>query len=102
MIRFIIRVLLGLIIFLGVWHLATVILQLPNYLLPPPLDVWHALVANAGQITENSVVTLQEVLIGFVVANVLSVSIAVAVGFFPRLEGGAVATAVIMKTLPII
>lgn len=63
--------------------------------------MWHAFVTNADHIIENSAVTIQEVAPpGFVIANVLSVSIAIAVGFFPRLEGGAVATAVIMKTLP--
>ena len=102
MIRLILKILLGLVVFVAIWHLITVIFQLPNYLLPPPLDVWHAFVTNADHIIENSAVTIQEVLIGFVIANVLSVSIAIAVGFFPRLEGGAVATAVIMKTLPII
>lgn len=102
MIRLILKVLLGLICFVALWHLVTVILRLPNYLLPPPLEVWRAFAVNIDQILANSIITLQEVLIGFIIANVLSVSIAIAVGFFPRLEGGAVATAVVMKTLPII
>lgn len=102
MIRQIIKPVLGAFVFLILWHIATVIFRLPDYLLPPPLDVWHTLITNLGLIFENGVVTLQEILLGFFIANALSVSIAIAVGFFPKLEGGAVAAAVIMKTLPII
>jgi len=102
MIRQIAKTILGILTFLVVWYMSVAIFRLPTYLLPSPLDVWYSLTGNIGIIFENGVVTLQEILLGFFIANMLSVSIAIAVSFFPRLEGTAVASAVVMKTLPII
>ena len=102
MIRHVMKIVFGVTVFLLIWHAITVIFQIPNYLLPSPLDVWQSLIVNFGLIAENGIITLQEILIGFFIANALSVLIATTVGFFPKLEGGAVATAVVMKTLPII
>jgi ABC-type nitrate/sulfonate/bicarbonate transport system permease component len=49
----------------GAWQLYTVVSGISPLLLPSPWEVARSVVANAGLFTDNAVVTLQEILIGF-------------------------------------
>lgn len=59
------------------WELATRIFGVPEYLLPAPSAVFLAIGADAGLFAFHAAYTLQETLLGFVVAVVLGVGLAV-------------------------
>lgn len=96
------KLLVGLTLLVAVWHLSTVIFQIPAYLVPSPVVTYLAFVENFSSIFPNSIVTISEVLLGFLIANVLSVFLALSISFFPKIEGTAVTAAIVLKTLPII
>ncbi len=51
---------------LAIWQAVVGVGQMPRFILPGPLDVVQALIANAGLITENAAATIGEVLGGLV------------------------------------
>jgi NitT/TauT family transport system permease protein len=63
---------------LGCWKLATVVFAIQPFVLPPPEAVFRAGVQNAGTLRGHLFVTLGEILLGFAIAAVLGLSIAVA------------------------
>lgn len=85
-----------------IWQVLVTLIELPDYIIPSPRATLDAFISNADQILSNGVITVQEIAIGFIVANTLSVLIAIMIGFFPRVESTAMTAAVILKTLPII
>lgn len=96
------KICLGLGLFITFWYAITLLFQIPEYLVPSPAATFSTFVNNFNSIASNTGVTLVEVLIGFAIANVLSLIIALTIAFFPRIEGTAVSTAIVLKTLPVI
>lgn len=88
--------------FLGVWQVSTELFHIPEYLIPSPMSIYESFTSHATIIMSNSVFTIQEILIGFIIANTLSVWIAIMVAFFPKFETAAISTSIVLKTLPII
>lgn len=84
------------------WHLFVKIFAIPEYLVPSPAATYQAFYGNFSSIITNTGITASEVIIGFLIANVFSVFLAILIAFFPRFEGTAVSAAIILKTLPII
>ena len=94
--------LLVLLALLGVWQAATVLLQVPPYLVPQPI----ALVASLGPFKQRLVAdaaqTIAEALAGFVGGNLLGLALAVVLTHSRLLERTFLPWMVILKTLPIV
>jgi NitT/TauT family transport system permease protein len=60
-----------------VWHLAVALLDVPFYILPPPIEVARTLVSEWPQLWEQTWVTLQESVGGYLLAIVVSVPLAI-------------------------
>lgn len=88
--------------FIGFWQLIALIFVVPDYLLPTPFRVSQAFIENYHNIFISSVITLTEALVGFFVANLISVLIAIFIVFNPNWENGLMSVAIVIKTLPII
>ena len=75
--RNVVPVALGLVAFVGLWKLVTVVSGFPPYILPPPEDVARRFVSAwaDGIITPHAIATLREVVAGFVVGAGLAVAI---------------------------
>ncbi|MEU4389449.1 ABC transporter permease [Kribbella sp. NPDC023855] len=68
--------LVGLVLALGLWWLATIVFSIEAYLLPNPGDVVTAVLAQPGYLLEHTWVSLVETVEGFVLSIVIGVPVA--------------------------
>jgi putative hydroxymethylpyrimidine transport system permease protein len=71
----------GLVVILGLvalWQAVVSISGVPDFILPPPLDVARALAADASLLAEHAAVTLTEILIGLACGTALGIATALA------------------------
>lgn len=89
-------------VFLGLWQAAVVVLDVPTYLVPSPVDVVSALVENASAMIEPTLVTMQEAYLGFLLAAVSGFAVALVMARWKTAERGFYPYLVILQTIPII
>jgi ABC-type nitrate/sulfonate/bicarbonate transport system permease component len=87
---------------LVIWQLAALLLALPRWLLPSPLDIGVALVGGRDLLLEHAAVTLLEALLGLAAAFVLGVTIAVAMDRLPAARRALYPTLVASRSIPIV
>jgi len=92
----------NIIIFLLIWQVFIFIFKIPNYLFPSPIEVLNSLVLNNKIIIFNGSITLMESLLGFLLANCISIIIAIFISFKKKQENLIMSIAVTLKTIPII
>lgn len=88
--------------FIAGWWAITYLFNMPKYILPPPQDVFYSLVNNFRILLHNATVTVIEALSGFVIANILSVFLALVISYKNKLENVVMPFAVALKTVPIV
>ncbi len=84
------------------WHSLVVVFQIPSYLFPRPILVFSSFWENKIAIFSNTLITLNETIIGFLIANLISVSIALGIVFNKDLEDLIMPFAITLKTIPVI
>lgn len=94
------RPLAGIAAFLLVWEVAVRLLRIPEYVLPVPSKIAATMVTNGPTLLSASMYTLQPMLLGFVLAVMLGVAIAVAVAFSPRVQVIAYPLLVFLQIVP--
>ena len=62
-----------------IWQVATIVLAIPDYLLPPPTAIAHAMIANEALLVKHSLTTTVEILLGFALSIVVGVPLALAI-----------------------
>lgn len=97
-----VKTLLGIIAFIAAWHMVVVLFAVPTYIIPTPLEVASAFVERGDEILKNTGITAAEVLLGFLIANIVSCILAMSLSFFPKVESVVLSMAVVLKTMPII
>lgn len=70
---------LGTLVILLSWHFYVAVFNVPLAVLPAPLRVWNAMLANRGMLLGEGWITLKECIYGFTLAFVVGVPLAVAV-----------------------
>jgi len=78
------------------------LLKVPTYLVPLPTEVLHSLRENFSFLLENFVITFAEATLGFLIANTISIALALFMHFYPKAENYIITFGVIIKTIPII
>jgi NitT/TauT family transport system permease protein len=68
------------------WQLAVTIFPIPSYLLPSPLEIGSVMVSRFELQTTHALVTLREILLGFALAVLIGVPLAVGITFVPVFE----------------
>lgn len=86
----------------ALWQLATVWRRVPPWLLPTPWRVATTLWQARALIGQNSVVTLEETLIGFALAVLLGMALAVAIHLSPLLGRLVMPWLVVSQTVPLL
>ncbi|MDP4126062.1 MAG: ABC transporter permease [Bacillota bacterium] len=71
---------------IAVWELSVKILRLPSWFLPAPSAILREMQNSAGYLWSHTFVTLQEILIGFIVALVVGIFLGIIIAFSPVLE----------------
>jgi NitT/TauT family transport system permease protein len=93
----------GLVLFVAVivlWEIAIDLFKVPLFVLPAPSDIAAALRANASVLASATLVTAKEVLIGFVLAVVVGVALALLIVRFHLLGRALYPLIVLFQTVP--
>jgi len=76
--------------------------HLPAVVLPPPSKVWDVLRDEPGFLAYNTAVTMGEALLGYGVANVLALILALAFVWYPATEAFVAPWTVMIKNIPFV
>ena len=84
------------------WEILVNIQNIPNWLLPPPSEIFKSLYLDFSKLFDHTLVTLQEILIGFIVALIFGFVIASAIGLSNTVEKSLYPFLISLQTIPII
>lgn len=94
---------LGLIaLMLLAWEAWVRVRDTPQWYLPAPSAIWHALIDNWSSIRSDAWVTLQEVLVGFSAAVLIAVLIAIAIDRFQLVQRALYPIVVATQAIPLV
>lgn len=96
------KVLISIIIILLTWLMISVVFQPPEYLFPSPASVGKSFINVYQVFLKNAGYTLLEIILGFIIANVVGMILAIIVIHYKSLEQVITIMAIIIKTIPII
>jgi putative hydroxymethylpyrimidine transport system permease protein len=85
---------------LGVWELAVRAAHVPDYLFPAPTAVASSLADNAGLLGRATLVTVREIVLGYLLAVAAAVAIAVVLHFSAALRRALLPILVLSQTVP--
>jgi len=86
---------------LAIWEAAVRVSGVPQWLLPSPTDVGRSLIEDRDILIPNALVTLSEVLMGFILALVSGITLGVAVYRSPLLARALYPLIIASQTVPI-
>lgn len=86
---------------LGIWECGVRFFEVPRFILPPPSKILVTLVEERDQLFEHSIVTLQEMLLGFVLAVTIGIPLAVLMFEFPICEKAFYPYVIGSQTVPV-
>ena len=89
-----------LIALLVMWEVVTVVFSVPRYLVPSPLRVAKEIIDQASLLTVHGLITLYEILLGFVVSVIVAVPLAVAMTYSRTIERTLYPLLVGSQTIP--
>jgi NitT/TauT family transport system permease protein len=92
--------LLSFAVLLALWQLLVPALHVPKYLVPTPLDVLARTTAAWPILLTNLLVTLREVAVGFGLAVIVSIPLALLLAYSPMLEAIAYPVLVFLQIVP--
>lgn len=87
-------------IILALWELATAMFKINPYILPSPLAVFSTLVASMGFLKTHLLVTLVETILGFAIAVVVGIGLAMVLAHFRRLREASYPILMLIQTMP--
>ena len=90
-----------LLIVLGIWESAVHLFEIPRYILPAPSKIVVTLFAKHAQLLKHTLVTLEEMLLGFLLAVSIGVPLAVLMFEFPALEKAFYPYVIGSQTVPV-
>jgi NitT/TauT family transport system permease protein len=93
---------LGLLTLLALWELTTLILKVPDYLVPAPANVVQALIADRALLLSNAVPTIIEAALGFLLGNMIALVVATLFVYNRLIEEMFYPVAILIKTIPIL
>ncbi|KJU86936.1 ABC-type nitrate/sulfonate/bicarbonate transport system, permease component [Candidatus Magnetobacterium bavaricum] len=85
-----------------VWETLCRLLSVPLYLLPPPYQILLDTINNFGSLFKNAGITFGEALLGFVIANIVALLLAVCMVYIRGIDKAIMPFAIALKTTPIV
>lgn len=96
------KIIWSIVVIILLWYILCCFLKPPDYLFPNIDKVAKEFIESNKIYLINMLYTLYEVIVGFVIANIIGLTIAIIVVYYPVLEGVVTTFAMILKTIPII
>lgn len=87
---------------LVIWQSAVKIYEIPQYVLPSPSDIIQVFFKDYQNLYIHTIVTLNEAVIGFIVAIILSISIGILMDFIPLFKKCVYPIMLVSQTIPTI
>lgn len=87
---------------LVVWQIAATLMEVPRWLLPSPTDIAVAMISSADLLARHGLITLEEVVVGFAIAFVVGIALALAIAFSRTLERAIYPFVIASQTIPVI
>ncbi|MGH2443158.1 MAG: ABC transporter permease [Chloroflexota bacterium] len=84
------------------WQVFTAVRQVPDYLLPGPLSIWHTAMREHDLLLQNSLPTLKIALLGYLLALVLGLALAVSIRYSRWIELAVYPIVIGTQTVPLI
>lgn len=69
----------GILVFLTIWQILVVVLDLPSYLLPSPIEIVQTSIDQIDTLLHNSWITAYEMILGYIMAILIAVPLAIAI-----------------------
>ncbi|MBU3934873.1 ABC transporter permease [Patescibacteria group bacterium] len=90
------------VVVMALWQVAVTVFNTPTYIFPAPTKVFGVLIEYRQIIFISAIITMTEAFLGFFIANLASVTIALLISFYRNLESIIIPPAIVIKTMPII
>src|SRR5688572_13949352 len=90
----------GILVFLAIWEAGVAVLKTPVYLLPPPTLVFETFINELPKIAFHGWVTLYEMLLGYALAVVIAVPLAIAITSSDRFDRFTMPTLLFFQVVP--
>jgi NitT/TauT family transport system permease protein len=90
----------GVLVFLAIWEVVVRILKVPPYLLPPPSEIVRVFVDEFAKIAFHGWVTLYEMLLGYALAVVIAIPLAIAITSSERFDRFTMPTLLFFQVVP--
>lgn len=87
-------------VLLSFWQATTALFAINPYILPPPLAIARTLFLSLGYLTPHVLVTLTETVLGFLLAAVVGVVLAMVLAHFRRLREASYPVLIFIQTTP--
>lgn len=91
---------LSLVTVVVLWQLLVTLLALPQWLLPSPLAILKEMYCSAGLLWQHSLVTIAEILQGFILALLIGILLGIIIAFSPLLEKTLYKLLVAIQAIP--
>ncbi len=91
-------VLLGLLV---LWHTLVIAFDMPDYILPGPVDVAKSMAENASLLWEHTLVTLSEMLLGLLLGVLLGIVLALVLVYFAALRPWLLPPLLVTQAIPV-
>lgn len=90
----------GVLVFLAVWELLVALLKMPAYLLPPPTEIIQVFFAEFEKLAFHGWVTLYEMLLGYGLAVLIAIPLAIAITSSERFDRFSMPTLLFFQVVP--
>jgi NitT/TauT family transport system permease protein len=90
----------GILVFLAVWEVAVALLKVPAYLLPPPSEIFRIFFDEFPKIAFHGWVTLYEMLLGYGLAVLVALPLAIAITSSERFDRFSMPTLLFFQVVP--
>jgi NitT/TauT family transport system permease protein len=90
----------GILVFLAIWEAGVAVLKTPVYLLPPPTLVFETFINEFPKLAFHGWVTLYEMLLGYALAVVIAVPLAIAITSSERFDRFSMPTLLFFQVVP--
>jgi len=85
-----------------VWEFGAKFFNVPTYIIPAPSDIYSSIVERGAQLIRHIIVTLEEIVFGFLVGVAIGTLAGIGVTHSGLLKGIIYPIAILMRTLPLI
>ena len=90
----------GILVFLLVWEAGVALFKPPAYLLPGPIEIFHTFVREFPRLAFHGWVTLYEMLLGYALAVVIAIPLAIAITSSERFDRFTMPTLLFFQVIP--